>query len=748
MTEIEKFSDAVEKQFKIDRTLLSFEEYLETVKSKPHRYLRSSAQYLVDLFKFYGTKQIELPTGKLTRYCLFDMPFAKGANKVIGQEKIQEQIFHCLKNFARQGQTNKLILLHGPNGSAKSSIVRCIMDAMEDYSKESDGALYTFNWIFPNKVPGKEQIGFSENEDGTSSKASFAHLDAEEIDARIPSEMHDHPLFLLPANERLTFIDSLFPEGLRGEKNFYLSHYLHSGDLSQKNRKIFDALLTSYNGKLKEVLKHIQVERFYLSKRYRRGAATIEPQLSVDAKMQQVTADKTLTSLPKALRHVSLFEPNGPLVSANRGLLEYADLLKRPVEAFKYLLSTVETSNVEMDSFVLHLDMVLIASTNDTYLDAFKEHPDFPSFKGRIELVKVPYLLHYQQEKEIYKQAVNEKILGKHIAPHAVEIAAFWGVLTRMRRNDPERHPKVISALIKDLTPLEKLKLYDTGTTPERLTRQEERLLRQNLPDLYKETLNYPNYEGRFGASARELKAILLSAAHHENYPFLSPESVLQEIAQLLTTKSVYPFLQQDIVGKFHDHKAFLEHTRELYLDMLDNEIRDSMGLTVNHSELKLFTRYVEHVSHWVKKEKIWDAISNKYIDSNLQLMEEIEEVLMSKKEKVSDFRHSIISAIAAKALESPDEKPDYTIIFRNFLTLLKNDFFEKRRSVIIRMNTNFLKHSAQEPYKLEAKEVEHCEKMLNCLQERYGYNLDSARSAIAFLMKNRYEGENDRKIV
>jgi len=392
--------------------------------------------------------------------------------------------------------------------------------------------------------------------------------------------------------------------------------------------------------------------------------------------------------------------------------------------------------------------MVLIASTNDTYLDAFKEHPDFPSFKGRVELVKVPYLLHYQQEKEIYKQAVNEKILGKHIAPHAIEIAAFWGVLTRMRRNDPERHPKVISALIKDLTPLEKLKLYDTGATPERLTRQEERLLRKNLPDLYKETLNYPNYEGRFGASARELRAILLSAAHHENYPFLSPESVLQEIAQLLTTKSVYPFLQQDIVGKFHDHKAFLEHTRELYLDMLDNEIRDSMGLTANHSELKLFTRYVKHVSHWVKKEKIWDAISNKYIDSDLQLMEEIEEVLMSKKEKVSDFRHSIISAIAAKALESPNEKPDYTIIFRNFLTRIKNDFFEKRRSVIIRMNTNFLKHSAQEPYKLEAKEIEHCEKMFNCLQERYGYNLDSARSAVAFLMKNRYEGENDRKIV
>ncbi len=746
MNDIKKFSDAVQEQFAADRTLLSFSEYLEIVEAEPHKHLRSSAQYLVDLFDFYGTTELQHPTGNTTRYKLFDMPFNQGENKVAGQEKIQEQIYLCLKNFARQGQTNKLILLHGPNGSAKSSMVRCMMSAMEDYSKREDGALYTFNWIFPNKTPGKEQIGFGENDAIASTSETFAFLNAEDIDARIPSEMHDHPLFLIPCKERMDFIDSAFPEGLEGETKFQLSHYLRFGDLSQKNRKIFDALLTSYNGRLSEVLKHIQVERFYISKRYRKGAATIEPQLSVDAKMQQVTADKTLAALPKALHHVSLFEPHGPLVSANRGILEYADLLKRPVESFKYLLSTVETSNVEMDSFALHLDMVLIASTNDTYLEAFKEHPDFPSFKGRMELIKVPYLLHYAQEKEIYTQTISEKILGKHVAPHTIEIVAFWGVLTRMRRNDPERHAKAIRALIKDLTPIEKLRLYDKGDFPERLTRQEERLLLQNLPLLYKETLSYPNYEGRFGASARELKTILLNAAHDEHFDFLNPESVFLEIENLLGSKSVYPFLKQEIVGKFHDHKAFLEQTRDLYLDLIDDEIRESMGLTANHSELNLFTRYVDHVSHWVKKEKLWDPVANKYADPDLKLMEEIEDVLMSKKEKVSDFRHSIISAIAAKALERPGEKPDYSDIFRNFLSQLKNDFFEKRRSVIVRMNTNFLKHSADEPYKLEAKEVEQCEKMFKHLQDSYGYNMDSARAAIAFLMKHRYEKESDRK--
>ena len=112
------------------------------------------------------------------------------------------------------------------------------------------------------------------------------------------------------------------------------------------------------------------------------------------------------------------------MVDANRGVLEFADFLKRPVEAFKYLLSTVETSTVTMDSFVLHIDLLYIGSTNETYLEAFKQHPDFASFKGRLELIRVPYLRHLNLEKEIYSSTITERVVGKHIAPHSIEVAA------------------------------------------------------------------------------------------------------------------------------------------------------------------------------------------------------------------------------------------------------------------------------------------------------------------------------------
>ena len=388
--------DKVQQSFLDNRTIMSFQEYFEVVLDKPEQHLRSSAQYVVDMMDHYGTVEVERPTGAVTRYKLFDMPFAEGEGRVAGQEDVQLAIHRTLSNFAREGRVNKLMLLHGPNGSAKSSLVRSLMAGMEDYSHHPEGALYSFNWIFPASKHNKDSIGFGTASDLVDSEETFAFLGADDIDARIPCEMHDHPLFLVPYDQRIQILGSLAPDGTLGGTadggGRSLSEYLRKGDLSYKSRRIFDALLASYEGDVSKVWKHIQIERVYFSRRYRCGMATIEPQMAVDARIQQITADRSLASLPKALQHTSLYQPAGPLVDANRGMLEFSDFLKRPVESFKYLLSTVETSTVTMDSFVLHIDMLYIGSTNETYLEAFKQHPDFPSFKGRMELIKVPYL--------------------------------------------------------------------------------------------------------------------------------------------------------------------------------------------------------------------------------------------------------------------------------------------------------------------------------------------------------------------
>src|SRR5258707_5493766 len=100
------------------------------------------------------------------------------------------------------------------------------------------------------------------------------------------------------------------------------------------------------------------------------GAVAVGPQMWVDADYRKVTADKSHGALPGALQNLSLYEPYGPLVAGNRGVIEFSDLLKRPLEHYKYLLGTVETGIARMNHCLLHLDSVLIASSNEKHLSA------------------------------------------------------------------------------------------------------------------------------------------------------------------------------------------------------------------------------------------------------------------------------------------------------------------------------------------------------------------------------------------
>ena len=88
-----------------------------------------------------------------------------------------------------------------------------------------------------------------------------------------------------------------------------------------------------------------------------------------------------------------------------------------------------------LEHFVLQLDEVLIASSNEKHLAAFKELPDFASFKGRIELVRgARTCAAGQVEREVYDAQVTPRTVGRHVAPHATAVAAMWAVLTRLKK--------------------------------------------------------------------------------------------------------------------------------------------------------------------------------------------------------------------------------------------------------------------------------------------------------------------------
>jgi serine protein kinase len=360
--------------FARNRRVISFEEYLALFAADPTRQLRSAGQYVRDVFDHFGTETVRTPRGPMIRWRLFDCPWDGGKDALQGQEEIQASVYRLVSNFAREGRTNRLILLHGPNGSAKSTFVACLQRGMEHYSTLDEGALYRFNWIFPSQKLTKGGIGFGGGFEHGAHE-TFAYLDDELIESKISDEMRDHPLLLLPRLKRRALIDARL--GAVDRPGFKVADYLLRGDLSHRNRQIFEALLSSYHGDIAKVLRHIQVERFFVSRRYRQAAATVEPQLAVDARSKQLTMDRSLGSLPPALQSLTLYEYQGELVDGNRGVIDFADLLKRPIESYKYLLGTVEQGRVSLDVASLELDTVFIGSSNEGYLAAFKEIPEF-----------------------------------------------------------------------------------------------------------------------------------------------------------------------------------------------------------------------------------------------------------------------------------------------------------------------------------------------------------------------------------
>ena len=129
---------SVEERFQAARRVLSFAEYLELFATDPRCHSRDASRYLRDVFDHYGTREVERPWGKLRRAgTCSTLPWETAGDRkgaLVGHEEVQEEIHRAIANFAREGRPNRLVLLHGPNGSAKSTIVSCVIRALENYS--------------------------------------------------------------------------------------------------------------------------------------------------------------------------------------------------------------------------------------------------------------------------------------------------------------------------------------------------------------------------------------------------------------------------------------------------------------------------------------------------------------------------------------------------------------------------------------------------------------------------------------
>jgi len=201
---------------------------------------------------------------------------------------------------------------------------------------------------------------------------------------------------------------------------------------------------------------------------------------------------------------------------------------------------------------------------------------------------------------------------------------------------------------------------------------------------------------------------------------------------------SVYEFLQIEPSGAYYNHGEFLNTVQERYLDIIDHEIRQAMGLVSENQYLDLFTRYVKQVSAASKGEKVLNPITDS--------LEEPDEGFMLDTEKSFNitvdpgtFRNDIISRIGAWALDHPGEEIDYERLFPDLFEQMMDSYYQKQRATILKVKEGILRYLTEGAAGLDKKQLGQIEEIFKVMIGEFGYNEESTQEALLTLLMHRY---------
>lgn len=726
---LDRIARSVAERFAGDRRLLTFAELLDEFAGDPYLLARNAEQYLRDAIDHFGTYSVPGIGGPVTRWRLFDGDPADGMPALIGQEDSQRDVVETISAAAREGRLDRMLVLHGPNGSGKSSLVELLQWGLETYSHERAGALYALRWIFPKAPAEGAGLGFGGSR-REEEEASYALLDPEHVAARVVCELRCNPLFVVPDSERPALLDAALES--RPERRAESFRHLLGGNLCPRCKQVYESLLSAYHGDWQRLVRHVQVERIFVSRRFRSGAVVTQPQGTADAQLRMMSADASLAGLPPYLQSQALFEVVGDLADANRGILEFSDFLKRNLELSKYLLQTTEKGFVTVGNRLLELDVVFLATANERHLEAFKQLPEFASFQARMAFVRVPYLREQNKEVVVYRAIAQEMARSRHVAPHIAEICALFAVLTRLHRPRKENYAPAVQSIVHELSPLEKSLLYADGIVPERLDGTQARELRALVPTLRDEYRHDPWYEGRVGASVREMRAALMGAAVRKESACISPTALLEELRDMISDPSLYRFLQVEAQGTYHDAAALLRAvTHQLGLWILA-DVQDAMALVPEGEYDRRFDAYFQHVVAKIQGSTVLDPNTGGRVPADDRLLESVERLLPIAGD-IAAYRRDLVSRIGAYALDHPEQKPiDFRKLFPDLYAAMRRNFFEDRRGLVEKVQRHVLLYGSPAFDDLAAADRKAAARtMENLTSERRGYCAHCAKDAV-----------------
>ena len=609
----------------------SFGEYLDIALAHPG-VARSAYQRIYDMILSHGWEKYRLFKKDLIRYHFFSDPIGHGVDAVFGLDLALMQLVDFFRSAAEGfGADKRILLLHGPVGSSKSTIARLLKKGLEVYSRTDEGALYTFRWMLDE------------------------HCGPGDTTHEYLCPMHEEPLRLVPPAAREDLLaainESYHPTYHRG-------HIHVDGDLCPFCRRVMADLMRHYDGDWRSALNHIQVRRIILSEKDRVGVGTFQPKDEKNQDSTELTGD---INYRKIAQYGSDSDPrafnfDGELNIANRGVCEFIEVLKLDVAFLYDLLGASQEHLIKPKKFAqTHIDEVILGHTNEPEFKRLQSNELMEAFRDRTIKIDVPYNIRLDDEVRIYQKDFGpERVRELHIAPHTLEVAAMWAILTRLA--EPKK---------ANLSLTQKMKLYNG------------RAITGYTEDAVRELMEEAPREGMEGISPRYIQDKISNT-------LVSPQAIEE--------RGVNPFMVLNELERGLAHHSLIndEDTKKRYKEMLslvldeyEDVIKGEVQRAICADEeaiARLCQNYIENVRAYTQKEKVRNRYTGKDDEPDERLMRSIEEKIDIPDSRKDDFRQEIMNYIGALALDG--KKFEYNTNARLYKAL-ELKLFEDQRDTI-----------------------------------------------------------------
>ncbi|MFC7687297.1 PrkA family serine protein kinase [Ureibacillus sp. GCM10028918] len=549
-------------------------------------------------------------------------------------ERLVEEYFHPAAR--RLDVRKRILLLMGPVSGGKSTIVTLLKRGLEHYSRTDEGAVYAIKGC----------------------------------------PMHEDPLHLIPQHLREDFFKEY---GIRIE-----------GSLSPLNTM---RLEQEYGGHIEDVL----VERIFFSEDRRVGIGTFTPS---DPKSQDIAdltgsidfstiAEFGSESDPRAYRF------DGELNKANRGMMEFQEMLKLDEKFLWHLLSLTQEGNFKAGRFALiSADELIVAHTNETEYRTFISNKKNEALHSRIIVMPIPYNLKVSEEERIYSKMISESDMAHvHIAPHALRAAAIFSVLTRL-----EIPKKQGIDLVK------KMRLYDGESV--------EGFNSVDVEELKKE---YPN-EGMNGIDPRYVINRISSAIIRKEVPSINALDVLRSLKDGLDQ---HASISEEDREKFMNYIAI---ARKEYDEIAKNEVQKAFVYSYEESAKHLMNNYLDNVEAFCNKNKLRDPITGEEMNPDEKLMRSIEEQIGISENAKRAFREEILIRLSAFARKG--KRFDYNSHERLREAIQKKLFADLKD--VVKITT-----SSKTPDESQLKKIN---EVVARLIDEHGYDSNSANELLRYV--------------